>query len=55
MLKSTAFWIDVFVGFAAFLADALMKYIAIVIVVLLAVVCVLMLRGWNATPPDRRR
>jgi cell division protein FtsW (lipid II flippase) len=46
MLKSTAFWIGIIVGVAAFVADALMKYIAIVIV-LLAVACVLMLREWN--------
>jgi hypothetical protein len=31
-----------------------MKYIAVVIV-LLAVVCLLMLRQWNGLPPDRRR
>jgi cell division protein FtsW (lipid II flippase) len=46
MLKSTAFWIGIIVGVAAFVADALMKYIVIVIV-LLAVACVLMLREWN--------
>jgi hypothetical protein len=54
MLKSTAFWIGVTVGLLLIVADAFMRYIAIV-VVLLVVVCLLMLREWNGIPPKRRR
>ena len=54
MLKSTAFWIGVTVGLLLIVADAFMRYIAIV-VVLLVVVCLLMLREWNGIPPKHRR
>jgi hypothetical protein len=51
---SPMLWTGIIVGLAAFLADSPMKYIAAVIV-LLAVVCILIVREWNGIPPERRR